>query len=282
MCVCASTFAQSFPVLYSDGRLYNNEFVHDSLATKYMSLLPSIDKSTESPQVDKNEKSCALIQVITANDSTIRFSGNIIGDVEYKDGKYHLYLTEKSHLLRIIKDGRPFDVDLYRIGKRYVDIIDGGETYCLCGLDNDEFVSLNPYTELFHSDDAKLLRNFAHEYIEAFNNRDLHKFKDYYDEDKRLVAGNGNALYHLISELDNNGNIGYYAKCFPINYHGTKPHVYGMTVGFYDSDPEVIGYSFLLLDLNDRDRLQTHIATYQTAFEARRDGVFSFDDFFIP
>lgn len=155
-------------------------------------------------------------------------------------------------------------------------------SYSLCGLDNDDYLTIGRCTELYRSEDVKLLRDFAHEYIDAFNNRDLTKFRRFYP-DIRNILGNGDALSRIIDELEINDSVGYYVTCQSIDFHGAKPHIYGMLTKFYNKDEsDLKGYSFLLLDLNDKGKVLNHFSTYQTAKEVEVNGMYTFDDFFIP
>lgn len=270
-----SIHAENIPSLDKD------VFLHDSVAAQHLKVIKDYRNIYDShPRKDLNGKDCALLKVITSNDSSITFGGNIVGDVENRDSAYWVYMPSGSHLLQINDGNKILNFDLSCMNKEGP--LQGGVSYSLCGLDNDDYVSLNHYIECLNPEEAKRLRGFAHEYIEAFNIRDLKKFKSYYDSDKKLTAGNREALYRMIAELDDNENIGYYAKCFPISSHVAKPHIYGMTVGFNNSNSEIIGFSFLLLDLNDPNIIQNHISTYQTNQDVEKNGVFTLDDFFMP
>lgn len=269
-----SIHAQRFPCLEKD------VFQHDSVVAKHMKVIKDYRNLYDThPKKDINGNDCVLLRVITLNDSCISFSGNIVGDVKYKDLAYWVYMSGSSHLLQINEGDKILNLDLSCMNKD--NPLQGGESYSLCGLDNDDFVSLDYHID-YNTEDAKKLRAFAHEYIDAFNNGDMILFRSYYDSDKRLFEGNREALYRLIAELENNENIGYYAKCFPIYSHMATRHIYGMTVSFYNLNSEIIGYSFLLLDLNDPNIIQNHISTYQTNQDVEKNGVFTLYDFFIP
>ncbi len=145
-----------------------------------------------------------------------------------------------------------------------------------------ERVPLNPYIESNQPEDARRLREFVKEYLDAFDNRDFEKFKGYYKSGNSLGVANTKGLDELIADMERNPTAQYSIKGFPIVNHGAKPHVYGMTVGFYGPDDKAVGYSFLLLDLSDPETVVNHISTYQTAAEAEQQGVFTLDDFFVP
>ena len=213
-------------------------FLYDSVVAQHMKVIKDNCNIYDSnPRKDLNGNDCVLLKVITSNDSSITFGGNIVGDVEYRDLAYWVYMPGGSHLLQINEGDKILNLDLSGMNKD--NPLQGGESYSLCGLDNDDYVSVSHYIECCYSEDVQKLRGFAHEYIEAFNSRDMEKFRGYYDQDNRFIKGNGDALIRMIAELEENKNLGYYAKCFPINFHVAKPHIYGMTVGFYNSNSEM-------------------------------------------
>lgn len=274
-CVSIQTDAAAIPA--------DNEAMADSVAQQFMNIRKDFNNLYGSyPRCDANGKECALLRVFTSDSSGVSFEGDIVGDVEYRAYAYWVYMPAGSHQLTIKKDDKAIDLDLYRMIDKDATGLLGGVSYSMCGLDNDEYVSLAYYIDSFSPEDAKGLRDFAREYINAFNSGNLERFKSYYDSDAGLIAGNEAALHQMIDELAENNRKEYYAKCFPIINHAFKAHIYGNTVGFYDAEANVMGYSFLLLDLNDPDSIQNHISAFQTAADAEKDGVFTFEDFYIP
>lgn len=274
---CVSTHAVGAVIQADEG------FMNDSVTSRLINIRKDFNNLYGSyPRCDANGKECALLRVFTSDSSGVSFEGDIVGDVEYRTYAYWVYMPAGSHQLTIKKDDKAIDLDLYRMIDKDATGLLGGVSYSMCGLDNDEYVSLAYYIDSFSPEDAKRLRDFAREYINAFNSGNLERFKSYYDSDAGLIAGNEAALHQMIDELAENNRKEYYAKCFPIINHAFKAHIYGMTVGFYDAEANVMGYSFLLLDLNDPDSIQNHISAFQTAADAEKDGVFTFEDFYIP
>lgn len=53
------------------------------------------------PRIDLNGNYCAVIRVLSV-EKDLQFSGNIIGDLEYKDGEILLYLVSGSKNITII------------------------------------------------------------------------------------------------------------------------------------------------------------------------------------
>lgn len=72
-------------------------------------------------KVDNNDVPCALVKVQCVY-SNLRFSGNIIGDVSFKDSEYWVYMSAGSKRLKISSDGcTPLNVEFSEYGIRRVE-----------------------------------------------------------------------------------------------------------------------------------------------------------------
>lgn len=282
-CIWVSSFAQSHPVVYEDGRITNEKFVHDSISSEYMSLLPSSEKFAESPRLDRNKKPCALIQVVTANDSTLQFLGNIVGDIEYNEGMYRLYMTEGSHLLRIIKDGSPIDIDLYLIGDKKINTIEGGHAYSLCGLDNEKDLIIRPYSEKVRPSQSHIVRKIARDIINLISSCNVDILKSTLPDYSFAENYSLNQLYDLMESCKNNSECDLIVRLESAMIHGAKPNVWGVTFRVSDNDRHS-GFLFTLLDFNDPAKLQLQAVTYQTEEDVKKnDGiVIDLDCIFYP
>jgi hypothetical protein len=64
-------------------------------------LYKSTDLSASTqPRLDQNGKPCGLLKVITSDDK-MTFEGSAVGNIEYKNGEYWVYLPEGTYMLKI-------------------------------------------------------------------------------------------------------------------------------------------------------------------------------------
>ncbi len=82
-------------LLISLGSFAAEKIVVNTLIYKMQDLTASTHQ-----RLDQNGRPCGLLKVIT-NDNTMTFEGSVVGDVEYKNGEYWVYLTEGTYLLKI-------------------------------------------------------------------------------------------------------------------------------------------------------------------------------------
>lgn len=273
--------AQIYPVLHNNGKSHNWKFAPDSVATKHINILPSyMNFYDENPRLDINDDPCALLKVITTNDSTIQFNGNIVGDIKYTDGAYCLYLSEGSHLLNIVNDGVSTNIDLHLLGNKKVTKLEGGKTYYLCGIDNEDDIRINSIVEMYYPLHMQRVRMFASKFINMVNIHDTKGIKKVFNNS---FSGEKNSIGRLceLIEAKRLSDVINHASLISVINHGTKPNVFGLTFCISDSK-ETLGYVFVLLDLNDAESGTPHIVTFQTNEEVLDKGVFTLDDFFIP
>ncbi len=79
-------------------------YAGDKLVIDKLLYSTSDISGSSKPRLDANGKACALLKV-PSHDKLI-FEGNIVGDVENKNGEYWVYLTEGSYLLTIKAEGK--------------------------------------------------------------------------------------------------------------------------------------------------------------------------------
>ena len=70
------------------------------LTVESFALAADDQTAATSPRLDINKTPCALIRVKLAKRG-VTFEGNIIGEVVYKNGEYHVYLTSGTQMLNI-------------------------------------------------------------------------------------------------------------------------------------------------------------------------------------
>lgn len=260
-----------------------NAFQHDSVAARHMKVVTDYQNVFDKyPRTDINGQPCVLLKVITTQKDSISFSGSIVGEIEYRDFAHWLYLPEGTRLLHINSGSRDMDLDLNRMAEGLTSGLQGGVSYSLCGLDNDDTIALNPMLDYYAAKDSKRIRDFVRDYLNSFNNRDLEKFIRYYGSNTGLFCGNRVAFEQMINDVRANNDNGYYVRLDFADLHGTKPQIYGLNVRFYDLNDNTLGYSFLLLDLHEPEIIQNHVTTFQTDEDMRKDGPYTFEDFFIP
>ncbi|MDO5395464.1 MAG: tetratricopeptide repeat protein [Bacteroidales bacterium] len=77
---------------------------------------------------DLNGNPCALL-VVLAESNGVKFSGNVIGDVEYKDYKYYVYMSAGSKQLMITFPTS--DSEIISFSRYGIDKLEGKQTYTL-------------------------------------------------------------------------------------------------------------------------------------------------------
>ena len=84
-----------FSLLIATLSLYAQE-----LTVKRMEVAPMDLSASTQPRNDKNGNACALVKVQLATPGA-SFEGNVIGDAEFKEGEYWVYMSEGSYMLNI-------------------------------------------------------------------------------------------------------------------------------------------------------------------------------------
>lgn len=70
------------------------------LTVKRMEVAPMDLSASTQPRNDLNGNPCALVKVQLAVEG-VKFEGNVIGDVAFKDGEYWVYMSQGSYMLNI-------------------------------------------------------------------------------------------------------------------------------------------------------------------------------------
>lgn len=82
------------------------------------------------PRFDINDDKAAAVIFETVDDHGMDFKGNIIGTIEKKDGKYIVYLANKSKKITIYSQGTlPTEIQFPDYGMN--NGVLGGKTYCV-------------------------------------------------------------------------------------------------------------------------------------------------------
>lgn len=77
------------------------EFVSaDDLVVNTLLYKPTDLSASTQQRLDQNGKPCGLLKVITWDDK-MTFEGSVVGEVEYKNGEYWVYLTEGTYMVQI-------------------------------------------------------------------------------------------------------------------------------------------------------------------------------------
>lgn len=75
-------------------------FATEKMVVDKLLYKPTDLTASTNPRLDNNSKPCGLLKVITT-DMSMTFEGSVVGDVEYKNGEYWVYLTEGTYMLNI-------------------------------------------------------------------------------------------------------------------------------------------------------------------------------------
>lgn len=165
-CVPIQTVAAAIPG--------DNEAMADSVAPQFMNIRKDYNNLYDNyPRRDTNGKECGLLRVFTSDSSGVSFEGNIVGDVEYRDYAYWVYMPTGSHQLTIKKGDKAIDLDLCRMIDKETAGLPGGVSYSMCGLDNDEYVSLAYYIGQFFSPGRQAVTRFCARIYQCLQQREF-------------------------------------------------------------------------------------------------------------
>lgn len=261
-------------------------FAVDSVKNARLQMLPGLkDDASAEPRYDLNNKLCALIKVAMADTAGVRFYGNIVGDVQYRQGTFWVYVTDGTKLLRLKKG----DNDVYNLNfgsmllkKR----VKSGDTYVLCGFDNDATASVSPEVEAVYPAVASEMRQCVRAHATAFADCDSLFFEKLYSgKDLRDNEVNGDMLRQLSHDFKA-GEKTYALAPNIVVIKGPVAGTYCIRLGIVSKDkngnanPE--GYSFMLWDTRDHpERGEILIATLQTIADVIEHGVYSAKNFEI-
>lgn len=91
-------------------------------------------------------------------------------------------------------------------------------------------------------------------------------------------------INNLSRVFKNNARLNVEFDHISVVMHGAKTNIYGVTLHqkWQSSSYSDEGWLFLLWDFNEPEKPKIHVRTWQPEQVVAKDGVFTFDDFFIP
>lgn len=128
--------------------------------------------------------------------------------------------------------------------------------------------------------DIEFIENFSNDFIKQFDENNKVGIIDNFNN-SIMQRGTDNLKIFLESNLiKENSHITVIPKS--ILLHGAKKNVWGSYFLIMNDKNEEMGYIFFVLNLNDIENPTMIISTFQNMEEVLENGVYTFEDFFIP
>ena len=121
----------------------NSDLYAQNIEVKKFELLEKDQTATLSPRKDINGADCALVLVKSLK-KRLEFEGWVVGDVEYKNDSYFVYMANGSKNLKIKHPD--YQTKAIAFGDYGIGSIKGGQIYSLCIVDDTKDVINKVYT----------------------------------------------------------------------------------------------------------------------------------------